>query len=104
MAVTKNLTLCEFEQEFRDFGRDRFSSEGYRYLYDMLDEIDAELDVIAVCCEWSEESADDLWKGYGHLVGGGESADEMFQTLVEKLADETVVVPLENGSYLVASF
>lgn len=104
MAVTKTLTLWEFEREFRDFGRDNFSKEGYRYLYDMLDEADVELDVIAVCCEWTEESVGDLWEDYGHLVGGGEFADEAFQALVEALADETMVVPLGNGGYLVACF
>ncbi len=104
MAVRKTLSLYEFEHEFRDFGRDYYSPEAYRYLYELLDEANCELDVIAVCCEWAESDARELWSEYGHLVGGGDFASRNLKSLIEALEAHTTVVRLPNGSYLVSAF
>ncbi len=103
MAVYKTLSLSEFEQEFRDYGRDCYSPEAYRYLYGLLSDNDSELDVIAVCCDWTESDASELWDDYGYMVGGGEFTDQGFRTLLEMLESYAMVVRLSD-SFLVASF
>lgn len=103
MAVYKTLSLYEFEQEFRDFGRDYYSRDAYSYLYELLGDGGTELDVIAVCCDWTESDAGELWDDYGHMVGGGEFTSQGFKLLLEALEARTMVVRLP-GSFLVASF
>ncbi|GAI65556.1 unnamed protein product [marine sediment metagenome] len=56
-----NVSQYDFERAFVDMGRsDNFSYEGLNALYDWLCEMDddcgteTELDVIALCCEFSE--------------------------------------------------
>lgn len=103
MAVYKTLSLYEFEREFRDYGRDYYSPEAYSYLYELLDDGSFELDVIAVCCDWTESDAGELWDDYGYLVGGGEFTNQQFKLLLEALEAYTMVVRLPD-SFLVASF
>lgn len=52
--------------DFRDaFDRlDNFSYDGARLLFDYLDEMDIELDVIGVCCDYAEDSPEDIAANY----------------------------------------
>ena len=58
----------QFRDEFRQCGRaDQFSYEATNLLFDYFEEVDPDydLDVIAICCEYSEESASDIARNYG---------------------------------------
>lgn len=103
MAVYKTLSLYEFEHEFRDYGRDYYSPEAYSYLFELLSDGGSELDVIAICCDWTELDAGELWDDYGYMVGGGDFTSQGFKALLETLEAYTTVVQLPD-SFLVASF
>ena len=52
-------TASQFRDEFHKCGRgEQFSYDALGLLYDFLTELDgaAELDVVAICCEFSEET------------------------------------------------
>lgn len=52
-----------FRDAFRGMGRaDQFSHEAFDLLFDYLEERDPnmELDVIAICCDYSEDTIDDI--------------------------------------------
>lgn len=107
MTVLMTLSQYEFEQQFRNMDRDYYSSEGYEYLYEMLDELDASLDVIAICCEWNEYAdAKDLLGDYGYLVDEEdyEDEDELLEALLDELEYRTYLVRLSNGGYLIQVF
>jgi len=58
----------QFRDEFRQCGRaDQFSYEATNLLFDYFEEIDSDydLDVIAICCEYSEDSAANIARNYG---------------------------------------
>lgn len=58
----------QFRDEFRQCGRHtQFSYEALGLLFDYLEEIDPDydLDVIAICCEYSEGSAAQIADWYG---------------------------------------
>jgi hypothetical protein len=58
----------QFRDAFRAMGRaDNFSYEGMELLFDHLEEIDPdmELDVIAICCDYSEDSPEGVIEAYG---------------------------------------
>jgi hypothetical protein len=96
---------------FREAGRDHYTNDGYDALFDMLDEWGGEagydLDVVAVCCDFTEYDAEELFSDYGYLVGDaeeGEGEDGRLQRLMEKLEDRTTAVSLRNGHVLVQAF
>ena len=65
MHITINKS--QFRDEFRKAGRqDQFSYEGLGLLFDYFEECDpdTELDVIAICCEYSELTVDEICDGY----------------------------------------
>lgn len=48
-------TAGQFQDEFVRMGREnQFSYEGLEVLFDYLDETELELDVIGICCEFTE--------------------------------------------------
>ena len=68
-----NVSLNDFRDAFKRFDRDNFSYEGLEALYDYLIETELEmeteleLDVVALCCEYSEhKTALDCAKEYGY--------------------------------------
>ena len=105
MTVSMSLSLYDFERAFRDMNRDYYSHEAYEYLYDMLDELDCVLDVIAICCDFTEYEGCEVLSEYGNLVDGDlADDDERLEVVLDKIDSETFVVRLENGNYLIQAF
>lgn len=72
MVIVQSINSSyQFERAFSEAGRsNNFSHEGLEALYDYLDDLseetgeNIELDVIALCCEYTEESFDDIINNY----------------------------------------
>lgn len=80
-----------FRDKFTSAGRgEQFSYEALEVLFDYYDELeDFELDVIAICCEWTEyENEEEALK-----ICGAEDLDE--------LENNHFMLELENGRILV---
>ena len=61
----QTVTFNDFRDAFRAFDRlENFSYEGARLLFDYLDELDIEFDVIGVCCDYAEDSPEDIAANY----------------------------------------
>lgn len=56
----------EFRNQFIAYNRDNFSHEGYESLFDYFEDIDPDtvLDVIAICCEYCEETTEEIARNY----------------------------------------
>jgi hypothetical protein len=99
--VHKELSLWEFQDEFRNYGREnQFSEEGlsvlYDYLWNMAEEmgIPYKLDVIGLCCEFTEfESIEEYNNYYG----------SEYEDVRELEFDETVIAVLDNGGFIVVA-
>lgn len=97
MPIIQNVTLHQFCQAFEDMGRgNQFSPKGlellYTHLEDMSYNIDSpiELDVIALCCDYSEyDGIDDLREQLGFSK---ENYPEW----------EDILAELENGTEVIA--
>ena len=68
-----NVSLSDFRDAFQSHDRKNFSYAGQEALFDYLEEYEestgeeVELDIIALCCEYSEhETALDCAKEYGY--------------------------------------
>jgi hypothetical protein len=89
--------LSDFRDAFKRAGRgEQFTYEGLELIYDYIDEYERdsgeeiELDVIALCCEWSELSPEDIIDQYSTDIDTeGKDEDEIAAEVEEYLLNET---------------
>jgi hypothetical protein len=98
MAIKETVSYTMFEQRFKDSGRqDQFSPSGLRTLFDYLEELseatdeEVELDVIALCCEFAEESLEGVLADY--------EIDN-----IEELHNHTCVLLVDHETIIFAPF
>ena len=95
MAIIERVTKTSFRDAFNQLRPDNFSYEGLGHLYDYLDQLSddigqpIELDVIAICCDYSEESVYDVLDNYGL-----ESVDELEEQTTVIMHDQPNAVVL----------
>jgi hypothetical protein len=92
------ISRYDFERAFVDAGRkDQFSYEALGLLYDYLEEYEEstgeeiELDVIALCCEYTEDNPDDIIANYSIDVEGLDD-DEKIEAARDYLIENTQLV------------
>jgi len=122
MKITVDVN--DMKERFEALDRDYYTYEGLEALLDYYDEIDEnmEFDAIAICCDCTEYgdgaacSLEDLKNEYGYKYPVNEwledealeenefDNDEYMAALVERLEDETTVLHVSNGNYIVFAF
>ena len=97
MKIT--VTESMFKDQFVAYGRgDNFSDAGLSALFDYLEESEKdvgeelELDVIALCCDFTESTIDEIIGDYGFDFPDCTDSEEQFSTVLEYLENETLVV------------
>jgi len=104
-----NVTETMFKDEFKALRPDNFSYEGLSALYDSFIEAETsgqtmELDVIAICCEFSESHYLDILDDYGVHIPETDDKDEVVNALVNYLNDNTLVVAVFDDTILYQNF
>jgi len=93
--MKQTIGIYEFRKQFREIRPDNFSWEGQNLLFEYLDnyEMDTgeeiELDVVSLCCDYSEDSPENIRDQYGIETEGmdeDEVIDEVIATLEENSA------------------
>jgi len=85
--MKQTINLFDFRRAFQDHDRDNFSYDGLNLLFDALTDFEAgdfteiELDVIGLCCDFVEMSADEVRDCY--------PASTDWESVEEFLEDET---------------
>ena len=112
--IYNHVSKSDFIEAFRSMDReDNFTVNALCQIYEYYNEfgIDIELDVIAICCEWSEYDADELEREYQQLidVGNYDNDDDRFDALLEEMPNNTMFYQIHhNGdvanTYLVMDF
>ena len=100
--MKQTINFYDFSEAFRKAGRgDQFTYQGQRALFDYLEEyeegcdIEIELDVIALCCDYVEyDSLEEFQLDYGH---------EDYPD-VDSIYNKTEVIEFGEGSFIIASF
>tara|TARA_Y100000593_G_scaffold94032_1_gene191282 strand:- start:62317 stop:62658 length:342 start_codon:yes stop_codon:yes gene_type:complete len=112
--IYQNITETMFKDSFHALRPDNFSYAGlsalYHYLTDMSEDCgDIELDVIAICCDFSEENYVDIMDNYGvtlsdvGYIANGDRTRK--QAVADWLSNETLVVAvLDNGNIVYQVF
>lgn len=101
------VSLYDFRQAFHDYGRgESFSYAGLEALFNHFEDLEEscgaeiELDVIAVCCDYSEaRSAADWCKDSGYDLDYTDCLDDddREELALEFLRDNTEVVEFDGG-------
>lgn len=100
----------QFRDEFHRCGRgNQFSYEALGLIFDYLNDCgsDVELDVIAICCEFSEDSWEDLAKNYSIDLEGIDAYNDeaaAMEVVRAYLEDNTSVVGEVNGGFVYVQF
>ena len=98
-----HMTINNFDfiEAFKDYGREnQFSREALFALFDYFEELeqdigeDMELDVIGICCDYTE---------YDSLEEFKEQCNEEYDS-IEDIESETTVIRLDSGGFIVQNF
>jgi hypothetical protein len=90
--------FAEFRDYFHEIRPDNFSYQGLRILFDYLEEYEEstgeeiEFDVIAICCDFSEESFENIADLYGIELDENDDEDEQKQQVIDFLQSEGAYV------------
>jgi hypothetical protein len=111
--MKQNINFSQFVDAFNNMDRqDQFTYKGKKALFDYLEQLgedigeEIELDVIALCCEYSEygssdEAASEYFDYEGMEYGeDGEELDtyeEVEEKALEYLRDRTQVITFDTG-------
>lgn len=110
------LTRYDFERAFTDFDRkENFSYEGLKALFDYLEDYEEqtgeeiELDVIALCCDYTEDTAANIARNYAIDLNDADPEaedyeDQRRQIVFDYLSDRTSVVGDTADGFVYANF
>ena len=105
MAIVQTVDFSLFCRAFANVGCDNnFSYAGKQALFDYLDNIseesgeDIELDIVALCCEYEESTAEEINVSYS--LGFERQEDESEEDFEDRLNEE-VGEFIENNSTLI---
>ena len=102
--------LNEFRDYFKQIRPDNFSYEGLGILFEHLEEWEAgtgeelELDVIGLCCDFSEEDYTDIAKNYDIELDEEDDEETQMQAVADYLTDEGVYVGQTGTSIIYRVF
>jgi hypothetical protein len=92
------VSLYDFRREFEQCRPNNFSYVGLAVLFEYLEEYendtgeDLELDVIAICCDFSEDSFENIAKMYDIELDESDDEEDQKQKVIDHLQD--------NGAYI----
>lgn len=107
--MKQTVSQYDFADAFKKMDRaDNFSYEGLKVLFDYLEELEEatgeemELDVIAICCDFSEYDEEELISQYGYKLEREEyqEDEEYLEALVEELQANTTVLEVTTSSII----
>ena len=103
--LVKTISFNDFLEEFKRYGREgQFTYEGKKALYDYLNDLSEdigeaiELDIIAICCDYTEYSnLEEFNNDYSYTIGDNVDC-------IDDLRDYTTVIPIDNESFIIQVF
>lgn len=91
----QTVNFMDFRDAFRSMDRlENFSRAGHIVLFDYLEQIETEtgygveLDVIALCCDYAEDSPEDIAKNFSIDLDG---VSDVSEAVLDWLNEQTIV-------------
>lgn len=95
-TMKTTINLFDFQRAFLELRPDNFTREALELLYEYFEEIeestgdDLEIDVIGVCCEFYEDTIEDVIAAYSYKVDVNN--DDIKGQVLDFLADKGALV------------
>ena len=92
--------MYDFERAFKNFERDNFSYDGLKALFEYLEEYEEgtgeeiELDVIALCCDYTE---------YDSLNEYNRDYDTKYSE-IDTIQDDTTLIKIDDNSFIIQQY
>lgn len=101
------INIHDFREAFRLAGRqNQFSRDGFEDLFEYLEQyeddcgVELELDVIAICCDFSEDSWKNIADDYCIDLDGCADDEERIEAVRAFLEDEGALVGENDGDFV----
>lgn len=111
VAIVQTASFYDFRNAFERMNRaNQFSRDGLAGLFEHLEQLsedigqDVELDVIAICCDYNEDSFLDVARNYDIDLSDCEDDDEIRETVLDYLNDHTMVAWADNDTVVYVCF
>ena len=104
--MIQTLSLYDFREAFHRANRaNQFSYAGLEALFDYLEEVDPsyDLDVIGLCCDYSEETPKEIAKAYDIELPDNDDEIEHREIVRDYLENHTSVVGETQNSIIYCS-
>jgi hypothetical protein len=108
--MKQTVNFSTFQTAFESIRPDNFSYEGLTWLFDWIEQqeqdtgMEQELDVIALCCDFSESTYDQVIKDYDLADEEYEDPDTMQQAVIDYLYSETVIIGYNDDIVVYLNF
>lgn len=103
------VNLSAFRDAFRAAGRkDQFSYDGLEVIFHYMEELEEsigepiELDVVAICCDYSEMTPEEVIEAYS--IPYDATDDDLWETVRCFLEDKTSIVGETDETFVFAQF
>lgn len=111
MAIIQTVQFADFRDAFRAYNRlDNFTREGMEILFDYIEEIsndtgkDIDLDVISLCCDYSESNAGDIISDYNLDFDDNMTGEELNDIAREYLEENTCIIGETDTGFVYVNF
>lgn len=100
------VSVYEFRDAFLKLRPNNFTYEGLTALYDYFESFEAdtgeelELDVIAICCDFAQDTWQDIAQSYSIEIDENENEEEQQQQVADYLTDEGAYVAQVGDSFV----
>ena len=104
------VSLEDFRYAFKLARREDFSYHGLKELFNYLEEYEdstgeeVELDVIALCCDFSEDTWQEIAQNYDIDLTDAELGGEKYEIVKEYLEDQGALVGEVEGGFVYRNF
>lgn len=103
--MKQTIGFYEFSEAFRNIRPDNFSYEGLQALFEYLEQYEdetgeeIELDVIAICCDFSELTLEEYCNEYDL------DYDELdIDEIIEHAEDNTIVIRVDENTIIIQDY
>ena len=109
--MKQSVNFSAFVDAFHAYNRyDQFGYEALQVLFDYFEEYEdscgteIELDVIAICCEYSVDDYSDIAQNYGIDISEEEEEEDKKQIVIDYISENSILVGECEAGIVYATF
>ena len=110
LKMKQTIGLSQFQDAFKAIRPTNFTWWGLEVLFNWIEQREQdtgeeqELDVIALCCDFTESTYDEVVKDYTLAEGEDLNPEDIPQAVIDYLNDETVVIGYTDETVIYLNF